>query len=138
MLSLLNICDLENIKKRNQYPKEYPFEIFPEDEFQTPTSQLAIDQLSRIYQILTEKQFHLTIPVILGNSVLLDMLQDYFNQCASHNNQGDICKSLISVNGCSSEVSIHRSKLIIIIIHKDYFEKEVMIPSQLQQKIDFY
>jgi hypothetical protein len=62
------------------------------------------------------------VPAILGNSVLLDMLQDYFNQSVSQSLQDYFCKSLISVNGCSSEVSLHRSTLIII--HKKHFEKD--------------
>jgi hypothetical protein len=85
MLSLLNFYDLENIEKRSQSPTEYTFEIFPEHEFQSSTSQVVMNQLSRIYHILTEKQFHFIVPVILGNSVLLDILQDYFNQCAHQN-----------------------------------------------------
>lgn len=138
MLSLSNFYNLKIFEEENQYPKEYSFEIFPEHEFQNFPSQIAIQQLHRVHHLLTKESFRLTIPVILGNSFLLDMLQDYLNQCAKKpEDQNEFCKSLISVNGCSSEVTIHRSKLIILIIHKKHFDiqSENPIPAPAKDRL---
>lgn len=39
-----------------------------------------MEQLNRVYELLTDER-NLIVPIILGNSVLLDMLQDYLNEC---------------------------------------------------------
>jgi hypothetical protein len=38
---------------------------------------MAKDQLSRLVLLLADDKFNNTIPVVLGNSLLFDMLQDY-------------------------------------------------------------
>jgi hypothetical protein len=60
--------------------------------------------------------------IILGNFVILDMIQDYLNQCASCSVEDLCCSALISVNDCSEQLSISRDKLIIFIIHEDHFD----------------
>jgi hypothetical protein len=108
---------MEKFIKQPKFPNEYSFEIFPSVQFQEPIHQMALQQLSRIYDILHDEKYFSRIPIIVGNSVTLDMLQDYFNQCSTPDNFVDeYCQALISINGCSTKVLVHQNRFLIFVV----------------------
>lgn len=63
---------------------EHIFEIFPSKDFKKSTGEMAMDQLDRIVGIMKDKSSNRKVPNILDNSVILDIIQDYLNQCGSY------------------------------------------------------